>query len=196
MLFCYLGLRGCYNGCASYKMGEYAPNSSGKRCRYVHCKMLKVPRYYALTMGKFRSFFGIANIPNLEMVISGSGDFQNGPFKARAGPTKARAGPCKTRAGPSKARAGPSKARAAPPRPERTPRKAERAPPDISEGSADPFDIFRWGQLTPLTPPLVAPLHETSRKPATSAGGGGDMVWRKPARAVPRAQNRSAAATG
>ena len=37
MLFWYLGLRGCYNGCASYKMGEHAPNSSGKRCSFFIC---------------------------------------------------------------------------------------------------------------------------------------------------------------
>ena len=71
----------------------------------------------------------------------------SGPLQTQSGPSKARAGPCK-------ARAGPSKARAAPPRQERSLqgksrplqsqsgplKKPERAPPDISEGSADPFD--------------------------------------------------------
>ena len=78
---------------------------------------------------------------------SGSLQMQSGPSKARAGPTKARAGPCKARAGPSKARAAPPRQERAPPKPERPLerqsgplKKPERAPPDISEGSADPFD--------------------------------------------------------
>ena len=60
MLFCYLGLRGCYKGCASYKMGEYAPNSSGKRCRGRHC-LIALPwgqnRRYSCVLVEFWSYF-------------------------------------------------------------------------------------------------------------------------------------------
>ena len=93
---------------------------------------------------------------------SGSSKARAGPTKARAGPCKARAGPSKARAGPSKARAGPSKARAGPSKAERAPRKAERPlkkPERHLQNHSGPLQIFRRGQLTPLTPPpLVAPL--------------------------------------
>ena len=68
---------------------------------------------------------------------------QSGPSKARAGPTKARAGPSKARAGPSKARAGLSKVRTGP--------SKGRAGPSKSQSGS--LQIFRRGQLTPLTPP-------------------------------------------
>ena len=72
------------------------------------------------------------------------------PFKARAGPTKTRAGPCKARVGPSKARAGPSKARAGPSKARAGPSKGRAGP---SKSQSGPLQIFRRGQLTPLTPP-------------------------------------------
>ena len=93
---------------------------------------------------------------------------QSGPYKARADPFKARAGSPRPERAPLKPERTPPKLERAPPRqertlprqeqaplkPERAPRKAERVPqkaraapakperatPDISEGSADPFD--------------------------------------------------------
>ena len=92
---------------------------------------------------------------------------QSGPYKARAGPFKARAGPCKARAVPLKperappkpeqplqGKSGPSKARAYPSKARAGPSKGRAGP---SKSQSGPLQIFRRGQLTPLTP-LVAPL--------------------------------------
>ena len=87
--------------------------------------------------------------------------FRSGPLQTQSGPLKSQSGPYKARAGSFKARAGPPRPERAPAKPERAPpklerslqgksrplqsqsgplKKPERAPPDISEGSADPFD--------------------------------------------------------
>ena len=110
---------------------------------------------------------------------------QNGPYKARAGPFKARTGPPRPERAPlrpERALANPERAplkpERVPPKPERTPQKTERTPPDISEGSADPFDppppgcATVWSAYPPRQPsPSPTPL---SQWPSPGAHPGRD----------------------
>ena len=105
---------------------------------------------------------------------------QNGPYKARAGPFKARAGPPRPEQAPLRPERAPAKPERAPLKPERAPPKLERplqgksgpskarASPSKaragpskdragpSKSQSGPLQIFRRGQLTPLTPPGCA----------------------------------------